>query len=125
MWAHGNLTDNGSYSLPVHGSANSCQGCTVIANGSFSGLRTSLLTGPGNRCFTYGGGENCGQQLLTGVPGYVCQQGDSGGPVFAYDGQGGVIAVGIISAVDTTNGNCTYTQVPAILNAWTSTITIG
>ncbi|WP_447007332.1 hypothetical protein ACRAKI_13060 [Saccharothrix isguenensis] len=131
MWAHSNLTDNSSYSLPVHSAANSCQGCGVFVNGSYSGLRAALLTGPGNRCITsydpsngsyY---ENCGQQVITPTSGgSLCQGGDSGGPVFAHNGQGGVIAVGIIAS-GYENGNCVYTEVPRALSVWSSTITTG
>lgn len=128
MWAHSNLVDNGDYSLPVRGASYSCQGCRVIFNGSFSGLQTGFLNGPGERCFSYrnfDGAINCGQQLVTPTAGgSLCQPGDSGGPVFAHDGQGGVIAVGIIAA-DAGNGNCTYTPVQTLLNVWTSTITLG
>jgi hypothetical protein len=127
MWAHSNLYDNSGYSLPVHGVSYSCQGCRVIFNGSFSGLQTGFLNGPGERCYTYrdSGETNCGQQVVTPTSGTpVCQHGDSGGPVFANDGQGGVIAVGIISAVFD-SGSCTYTPVQTFLNTWTSTITTG
>lgn len=127
MWAHSNLYDNSGYSLPVHSSANSCQGCTIMVNGSFTGLKAALLTGPGNRCNRFDDGiTSCGLQLITPTSGgSVCQGGDSGGPVFAYDGQGGVIAVGIITGSGTSAGTCYYTQVPTILNVWTSTITTG
>lgn len=124
MWAHSNLYDNGGYSLPVRGVSYSCQGCRVILNGSFSGLQTGFLNGPGERCVTYDGGLNCGQQFVSPTSSdTLCRPGDSGGPVFAYDGQGGVIAVGIIAA---TNGtSCTYTPVQTLLNIWTSRITTG
>lgn len=127
MWAHSNLYDNSSYSLPVHSSANSCQGCTIMVNGSFTGLKSALLTGPGNRCHRFDDGiASCGLQLITPTSGgTVCQHGDSGGPVFAYDGQGGVIAVGIITGEGPSAGTCFYTQIPTILNTWTSTITTG
>lgn len=127
MWAHGNLYDNSSYSLPVRSVSYSCQGCRVILNGSFSGLQTGFLNGPGERCISYrnfGGQISCGQQFVSPTSGAtLCQGGDSGGPVFAYDGQGGVIAVGIIAAGDGTS--CTYTPVQTLLNIWTSRITTG
>ncbi|MGW4109734.1 hypothetical protein ACWEFJ_02535 [Actinosynnema sp. NPDC004786] len=128
MWAHGNLLDDGDYSLAVRGTSYSCQGCRVIFNGSFSGLQTGFLNGPGERCYSYenfNGEINCGQQMVTPTAsGSLCQPGDSGGPVFAHDGQGGVIAVGIIAGGDA-YGNCTYTPVQTLLNAWTSQITVG
>jgi streptogrisin A len=126
MWAHSNLHDDGDSSLPVHGSANSCQGCRVIFNGSFTGLHTGFLNGPGDRCYRFDDGIlSCGMQLVTSTSGgAICQGGDSGGPVFAYDGRGGVIAVGIITGGGGAFGSCYYTQIPTILNIWTSRITI-
>jgi hypothetical protein len=113
---------NTSTSYPVHQAANSCTGCKVYFDGSVTGQALATLVGaPG--CGNIEGQVLCGLQRADGS-GTVCQEGDSGGPVFAWDGNGGVTAVGIITAVSTDSTSvCVYTQLPPILAYWQATIT--
>lgn len=116
IWTGG--VDN-PISVPVRSSRNSCTGCQVYLSGSFSGQQLQTLQG-GPYCAVYNSGYSCGLQSTS--PGN-CQGGDSGAPYFAYDGGGGVIAVGIHKAGS--GSRCVYVQVPAILSYWQSTITTG
>ena len=115
---------NTSTSYPVRSSANSCTGCRVYFNGSVTGQSLATLSGS-PFCGTIDSGGSaytaCGLQEAVGSS-QICAHGDSGGPVFAYDGNGGAIAVGIITAI-VTGTDCWYTQLPPILSYWQSTIT--
>jgi secreted trypsin-like serine protease len=121
MWT-GGVYD--STYIAVHQAANSCSGCQVYLNGSVTGQVLQTLVGL-PYCAARVEGWVCGQQRTTpGVgppfPSH-CQDGDSGGPVFAFDGRGGVTAVGIHSLGS--SAYCTYIQVPPILSRWSATIT--
>lgn len=122
IWVGGPATTS---HLPVHSARDSCNGCLVNFDGSFTGEAVGRLLGE-PFCATFEGGDySCGLQRATSVTGaQLCQNGDSGGPIFAHDGQGGVIAVGIFTGYYAT-WDCVYTRLPPILNSWQSTITTG
>jgi hypothetical protein len=125
MWIGG---VNTSTSIGVSGAANSCTGCQVYFNGSVTGQSLATLVGSPFCGTIYDGGTNsyytaCGLQDAVGSN-PICNPGDSGGPVFAYDGAGRVTAVGIITA-SVNSKNCWYTQLPPILSSWEATITTG
>ncbi|NUT97286.1 MAG: S1 family peptidase [Saccharothrix sp.] len=125
VWVDANLRADPAERLPVHSAQNSCIGCQVWVNGSFSGKRLMTINrNPG--CVTNSQNvRTCGMWTATPADGGgpACNPGDSGGPVFAYDGRGGIIAVGIISAQG--GSTCYFTSVPDILRSWQSTITTG
>jgi hypothetical protein len=100
--------------LGVHGAANSCSGCRVYFDGSVTGQSLGYLT-DGPRCIRFDGVVSCGLQEVVPLNGPLSTGGDSGGPVFAYDGNGGVTAVGIIKGHNS-SGHAFYTRVPDILD---------
>ncbi|UWZ58821.1 hypothetical protein Daura_23215 [Dactylosporangium aurantiacum] len=125
IWVNDYLYDNSSDSQPVHEARASCIGCTVYFNGSFTGRRLAVV-GNIEDCMWINNVYSCGLWGATSADGRrICQEGDSGGPVFAYDGRGGVIAVGIITACYPDGRTGIYTDIPSILRSWQSTITTG
>jgi hypothetical protein len=125
MWSSPGLEDNNTVFLPVHSALDSCDGCVVIFNGSVSGITPVRLSGA-PLCRDIAGVNVCGLQRVFSVNGSpACQGGDSGGPVFAHNGRGGAIAVGIITAGFEGGTSCYYTRLPPILTYWRSTITTG
>jgi len=119
IWVGG--TDTAATRAPVHSTRDSCRGCAVYFDGAFTGQALSTLVGD-PFCGSVAGRNVCDLQLTSSAA--ACQPGDSGGPVFAFDGLGGVIAVGIITAKDQF-GRCVYTRIAPILAQWTATITTG
>ncbi|MDG4826231.1 hypothetical protein O7635_30645 [Asanoa sp. WMMD1127] len=122
IWVGGPATTT---SLPVRSAQNSCTNCLVSFDGSFTGESLmKVVRGP--YCETMAGGDySCGLWEAVHQGSYIgCQGGDSGGPVFARDGRGGVIAVGIIKAGYSFT-DCIYTSIPDILRYWQATITTG
>jgi hypothetical protein len=118
---------------PVRSARNSCRGCEIDFDGSVTGQSRGHLVSEGNStdCIRLidDNAVVCHVVEVRGDNGAaLCRGGDSGGPVFAFDGQGGVIAVGIIEAVavnpdHTINPNtCWYTRIVPILAHYTSTI---
>jgi hypothetical protein len=107
----------------VHSAFNSCNGCYVYENGAVTGQSLVQLSGY-PYCDNLGGIQSCNVQDTYAVSGVGCQDGDSGNPVFAYDGGGGVTAVGIHHAGNGA-GYCIYTELPPILSYWRATITTG
>jgi hypothetical protein len=126
MWAGAALGDDASRSLPVHDAVNSCDGCQVWFNGSVTGMVLANVYNVPD-CQEIRGYSMCGLQGAWSVNSrQLCIGGDSGGPVFAYDGRGGVVAVGIITAkIDDAGTLCLYTRIPPILVYWNSRITTG
>lgn len=55
----------------------------------------------------------------------MCQGGDSGGPVFGPNGHGGLIQVGIFSALDPGANVCTFTALSSVLTKWQSTLALN
>lgn len=122
IWVGGALGAGTSW-LPVHSSANSCNGCYVYEDGAITGQSLVQLSGY-PYCDNIGGATSCDVQDAYAVSGVGCQAGDSGNPVFAYDGTGGITAVGIHHSGDGA-GYCAYTELPPILSDWVGTITTG
>jgi hypothetical protein len=120
IWTGPPMDEDGQTGIRISRATNSCDGCHVYYDGAVTGQKLATLAGP-PFCRETGLGYACSLQKTTS--GDSCNPGDSGGPIFAYDGRGGAIAVGIhMGKVD---GVCTYTQVPDILHAWQSTIKVG
>ncbi|BBH18013.1 hypothetical protein Back2_23000 [Nocardioides baekrokdamisoli] len=112
--------------LAVQGSGYSCQGCQINFDGSFSGQTLGTVQQANTFCATikspeFGNYTACGLREVKSSGGTLCQGGDSGGPVFAYNGPGGATAVGIITG-QYSNSDCLYTQVPDILSRWSLSI---
>lgn len=120
IWVGGPFTTTW---MPVHSASDSCTGCLVNFDGAFTGEATGRLVAD-EFCVHFDTGDlSCGlQRAVSANGGQLCQAGDSGGPIFAYDGRGGVIAVGIFTGYWTTT-DCIYTRLPPILSYWRSTIT--
>ncbi|NUP53693.1 MAG: hypothetical protein HOW97_41185 [Catenulispora sp.] len=131
MWIGADLANDSSVFAPVHGAHASCNGCNVYFNGSFTGKSLATVDSSGPACYgivedTGGTVTTCGLWTAHSTNGQrICHGGDSGGPVFAYDGKGGVTAVGIIDACSTDGTVGVYTDIPQILSTWTSNITIS
>jgi hypothetical protein len=122
--AEGNLP-----AVRVTSAANSCQGCQVFFDGSVTGQALATIESAGNAetCRDIRNLDGviytaCHLVTVRGSSGLPCQDGDSGGPVFAYDGQGGATAVGIITSINAAEGVCRYTRIVPILWYWQSTI---
>lgn len=117
---------------------NTLQGITGVTNANegtylyFAGAVTGqtvlgVTTGP-PFCYSDSAGNwQCALQRVNrvGGTGTLCQGGDSGGPVYGPDGQGGLIAVGQIDACASDGSYGYYTMVPTLLSGWTATIKIG
>lgn len=127
MWVGGSLADDNTVSVPVHDARASCVGCSVYFNGSFTGKSLAVITSYDGCGDYFGDGiVSCGLWQVRSANGQrVCQGGDSGGPVFGYDGRGGITAVGIITGGSGDGKTCWFTDVPQILSYWQSTITTG
>ncbi|MBE8516222.1 S1 family peptidase [Amycolatopsis sp. H6(2020)] len=125
VWVDATLRADPAEVLPVHGAQNSCVGCQVWVDGSFTGKRLVTINGHPGCVTNLQNVRTCGMWTATPADGGgpACNSGDSGGPVFAYDGRGGITAVGIISAAD--GNTCYFTSMPEILRSWQSTITIS
>lgn len=110
----------------VHSAANSCYQCQVYFDGSVTGQSLATIVSPGPYCeIATDGQQSCGLIEAVSAGGNdICNFGDSGGPVYAYDGHGGVTAVGIIHGRYGPE-DCNFTEVPAILSYWQSTISSG
>jgi hypothetical protein len=123
MWSSTELTNDTTVSLPVHQALDSCDGCQVYFNGSITGMHLGTLQGAPS-CQKIEGQTQCGlQHVVSADGGVLCQGGDSGGPVFGYDGRGGITAVGIIEANDLFGLNCLYTRIVPVLQYWVATVT--
>jgi hypothetical protein len=124
IWTGGVGGDNTS--VPVQGVATPCTGCAIEVGGSFSGQRTAMVT-TGEMCINVSGNPQCHIReavRLQSVAQPICQPGDSGGPVFSYNGAGGVSAVGIITGYRVGDyGVCYYTSMPAITAIWGVSVT--
>lgn len=111
--------------LAVTGSGYSCQGCQINFDGSYAGQ--TLGTVQDSVAFSGTIKEADGTLYKScclrdvKATGTLCVGGDSGGPVFAYNGAGGAIAVGIVTA-GSSDSDCWYTQVPDILSRWALSI---
>lgn len=119
---------NTTTSEPVRGSADSCENCRVFFGGSYTGSAAGTLLGPKGNVIIDDDGVDVEVANAQEVIGdfTLCQDGDSGGPVYAYKASGGVDAVGIITAgYDENPADCFYTSVPDILNYWRGTIIKG
>jgi hypothetical protein len=129
IWISNNLLDNNNTSAPVHDARASCGGCNVYFNGSFTGRSLAHVVAYEGCANVNDHGvlvNDCGMWSATSANGQrICQSGDSGGPVFAFDGRGGVTAVGIITACSPNGLTGFYTDIPQILSNWGSTITTG
>jgi len=131
IWVGPDLANNSGVYSPVHGAHASCEGCDVYFDGSFTGKSLATVASSGPGCYTFGdeaGGtiEPCGVWEAKAANGQrICQPGDSGGPVFNWDGNGGVTAVGIIEACSSTGTVGYYTDITQILSTWSGTITTG
>jgi len=117
IWSGPPGGQSGQELLPVSGAAESCLGCDVFFDGMITGKRLGTLTG-GSNCRQFESGYSCGLQRVTS--GSICEEGDSGGPVFAYSPPY-VVAVGIIKGK--TQGQCVYTKIQPILDYWVATMT--
>lgn len=117
----GGAGNAGNTWMPVHGAENSCNGCYVWENGAITGQTLVQLSGY-PYCDNLAGVISCNVQDTYSTGAVACHGGDSGNPVFAYNGRGGVTAIGIHHSGDGV-GYCAYTQIPPILSYWTSTIT--
>lgn len=108
--------------LPVHAAANSClPSCQVNLSAAQSGQHLQTLSGE-PFCSEFYLGWVCEQQRTTPGGADRCKSGDSGSPVFAYDGRGGVTAVGY--HVAGSYAYCTYVRLPPALQYWRSTVTV-
>jgi hypothetical protein len=131
IWVAPDLANDSGVFAPIHGAHASCSGCGVYFNGSFTGKSLATVDSSGPGCVTLGDGSGgtvtpCGLWQAHATNGQrICQPGDSGGPVFAYDGNGGVTAVGIIEGCSGNGTTGWYTDIAQILSTWTSTITTG
>lgn len=127
VWVDPNLQSDHAQAAPVHDAHDSCVGCQVCFDGSYTGMHLMNVTRYVGCADLFGDHIiSCGLWAATAADGsgtQACVAGSSGGPVLAFDGHGGITAVGIITGI---NGNtCYYTSVPQILRSWQSTITTG
>jgi streptogrisin C len=108
---------------------NSCTGCTVDYDGSYTGQANGakLVGSPQSIRLCEGDGSNChttiDNQITESTGGRDCQPGDSGGPVIVGNGHAQIVAVGIIRGGSADGSECIYTQLPPVLAYWKSTLT--
>lgn len=113
--------------IPVKSLGYSCGYCYVYFNGSFTGQsRGQINTSDPSigSCFLVSGDYSCGIVKVTPTSGTLCGAGDSGSPVFADNGSGGAIAIGIDQSYFP-DGSCGYTILGKILGYWGATLTTG
>lgn len=114
-------------SIPVKSLGYSCGYCNVYFDGSFTGQSLGKIntSDPSiGSCFLVSGDYSCGLVKVTPTSGTLCGPGDSGGPVFANNGSGGAIAIGIDQSY-WGDGSCGYTILGKILGYWGATLTTG
>ncbi|MEO3938837.1 hypothetical protein V3N99_19075 [Dermatophilaceae bacterium Soc4.6] len=114
-------------SIPVKSLGYSCGYCNVYFNGSFTGQSLGKIDSSDpsiGTCFLVSGDYSCGIVKVSPTSGTLCGSGDSGSPVFATNGSGGAIAIGIDQSYFS-DGSCGYTILGRILGYWGATLTTG
>lgn len=124
---------NGSTSVPVRGTYSvTCWGCDLYFGGSATGqtrATTRAFQNMDGGCAQIHDGRTnrdfvaCHLIRVQAASGWgdPCTHGDSGGPVYVYDGSGGVLAVGIVTSV-WTDGSCDFTRIQPILATYSATV---
>jgi len=120
---------------PVKGWATWCQNCYLYTDGAVTGEAFDQVQDAQSGCIhitspAYGTYYTCGIReavSVKGPPYYpACAGGDSGGPVYAYNNDGTLEAIGIVTGVSGAfNDTCWYTEIYPILVHWSLTLTAG
>ncbi|WP_413320271.1 cell wall-binding repeat-containing protein [Agrococcus sp. 1P02AA] len=118
----------GSAEAPVHGTTQIGPGQRVDFSGARQGERTATRTWEPAGCFDFGYWACSILRATSSAPatsaGYACLPGDSGGPAFRARPEGGVFALGIISAsgYDLGINRCSWVDLETALRASGATI---
>ncbi|MEV7527455.1 cell wall-binding repeat-containing protein [Agrococcus sediminis] len=115
MWLGAGCT--GSREVAVEGIGVIAGSGSVGFSGVRHGERYATRTNEPVGCYDFGFLACAVYRSMSASPDYVCEPGDSGGPVFQHRGDGTVRAVGLITATGAPIGinRCSYTDVATAL----------